>query len=272
MKQLLTILCLCLITLGTQAQNRILKKVMELKMSRTTDDDMPGTRGAAVAWHPIQKKYYASFAGNQEYPMSVFDATGKRLSEDDLSVMVDTRGIWYDPATKSICGNGYAASGWFRYTLNSAGIPTEYTSIKEEQYQPTDNSVGTYSTTKKMVAFLDGGKISYYDPKKDISEKSIVIHWGRKKGQEAGADENEFETKEGYNSTTAICTGIPKAEIGLLNITNNQIELYDESNGYMQQVLKLPSSAVTNERFNFAYANGIYWLFDIENRTWVGYK
>jgi hypothetical protein len=41
-----------------QAQlKQSLKKVMELKMPKTADDDMPGTRGASVAWHPVQKKY-----------------------------------------------------------------------------------------------------------------------------------------------------------------------------------------------------------------------
>ena len=35
------------------------KKVMELKMPKTVDDEMPGKRGACVAWHPVQKKYDA---------------------------------------------------------------------------------------------------------------------------------------------------------------------------------------------------------------------
>ena len=52
-----------------QAQTpQALKKVMELKMPKTVDDDMPGTRGASVVWHPVNKKYYACFAGNADYP------------------------------------------------------------------------------------------------------------------------------------------------------------------------------------------------------------
>ena len=59
-------------------------------MPKTADDDMPGTRGAGVAWHQY-KKYYANFAGNVGYPSAVFNATGKRLSSDDAETMVDTR-------------------------------------------------------------------------------------------------------------------------------------------------------------------------------------
>jgi hypothetical protein len=51
---------------------KTLKKTIELQMPKTLDDSMPGTRGAAVVWHPVQKKYYAAFAGNQGYPIGCF--------------------------------------------------------------------------------------------------------------------------------------------------------------------------------------------------------
>src|SRR5215831_11978397 len=99
MKRLL-FLALCIVTsLFTQAQTsakkpltqspQVLKKVIELKMPKTASDDMPGTRGASVAWHPLQKKYYAVFAGNMDYPLAVFDEKGKRLSDDDLFAYID---------------------------------------------------------------------------------------------------------------------------------------------------------------------------------------
>src|SRR5438552_2828335 len=92
---------------------KTLTKTIELKMPKTADDDMPGTRGAAVVWHPLQKKYYASFAGNEGYPMAVFDITGKRLSGDEQTCLKDTRGLWYNPKLNKICGNGHSDIGWF---------------------------------------------------------------------------------------------------------------------------------------------------------------
>ena len=95
-------------SLTIQAQKtQPLKQVIELKMPKTADDEKPGKRGASIVWHPVQKKYYAVFAGNVDFPMGVFDEKGKRLSPDDQIAMLDTRGLWYDPSTKLISGNAY---------------------------------------------------------------------------------------------------------------------------------------------------------------------
>lgn len=272
MKHLITAIFLCLFVPALQAQTKTLKKVLELKMPKTADDELCGTRGAAVAWHPVQKKYYAAFAGNAGFPLAVFDEKGKRISDAELTTRVDIRGMWYDPTTEKICGNGYNDYGWFAYQFDGRGIPMDYKIIKEGSFQPTENSVGTYSTTRKAACFLDGGKVSFYKIRADYSDESITIHFGRKKSDGVAEDENSYETKEGYNSTTAVCTGMAKGEIGMLNINDRQIELYNEADGFMQTVLRLPEEASLNDRFNFAYANGIFWLFDIDKRTWIGYK
>src|SRR5258705_5019326 len=57
---------------------KTLKRTIELKMpgqvfksKSTGEDSIPGTRGGAVVWHPVQKKYYAAFVGNERYPLAV---------------------------------------------------------------------------------------------------------------------------------------------------------------------------------------------------------
>src|SRR5258706_8069777 len=86
---------------------KTLKKTIELKMPgkvyvsvNTGNDSMPGTRGAAVIWHPVQKKYYAAFAGNWDYPLAVFNSTGQILSGEELTTKEDLRGLWYNPKLK----------------------------------------------------------------------------------------------------------------------------------------------------------------------------
>src|SRR5262245_4426823 len=74
-----------------------LKKVLELKMPKEG-----GANGASVAWHPVQKKYYAAMAGNTTYPLAVFDINGKRLSADDQTTMFDVRGLWYNSRSKKL--------------------------------------------------------------------------------------------------------------------------------------------------------------------------
>jgi len=280
-KTLLLVLAVTCTALVSHAQisGRSLKKASELKMPRTTDDEMPGTRGASVAWHPVQKKYYAAFAGNAEYPLAVFDITGKRLSDDALNTDVDTRGLWYNPKVKKLCGNGYANNGWFNYTLDpKTGIPTLYNIDFDGTNQPNDQCVGAYNPVKNEVLFLDGDNIVIYNGE-DAKEKEgtkITLHWGRTKSQGIAVKEEGKEDAvgppEGYNNTAIVYTGIPGAEIGVLNTNDRQVELYNSKTGFMAQKLKLPSAAVLETSFNFAYANGIYWLFNIEERTWVGYK
>jgi hypothetical protein len=67
-------------------------------------------------------------------------------------------------------------------------------------------------------------------------------------------------------------TGIPNAEFGLLNVMQRQVELYNEKTGLLTQKLKLPDDLPTWPAFNFGYANGTYWAFDQDTRTWTGYK
>ncbi|HMI78286.1 MAG TPA: hypothetical protein VK484_05805 [Ferruginibacter sp.] len=259
----------------SEAQPRIpLKKVMELQMRAKVeddDDDMPGTRGASVIWHPVQKKYYASFAGNTGYPMGVFDAKGKRLSDDKQTTMIDTRGLWYNPVTKSVSGNAYSENGWFAYTLDNSGIPTDINVLKEGMNQPDAQSVGTYNTIAKQVLFLKGGQVYTYDSEGSLLDSS-AIHYGRKKIDGAKEDEDLSYTPEDYNYTSLIYTGVKGQELGFLNITNKEVELYDIKTGFLTKILTMPETAKTEASFNFAFANGTYWLFNMELRKWVGYK
>lgn len=258
-------------TISLQAQLKTApKKVMELNMPKTAEDDMPGTRGACVVWHPLQKKYYAAMAGNAEFPLAVFDITGKRISDESLTAMKDTRGLWYNPATKEISGNGYDETGWFKYVLNKKGIPDSASTILEGLHQPDVQSVGSYSPVRKQVLFLAGNKVVLYSISGDLADEYVQINWGRKKADGKSEEETE-EAPSAYN-TSVIYTGIKNAELGFLNTETKQIELYDFLSGFLTQKIKLPDDAPVESLFNFAYANGIYWLFNIKARTWYGYR
>jgi hypothetical protein len=274
-KYLLFILTLITCNIAVNAQTtKTLKKVMELKMPKTAEDDMPGTRGACVAWHPVQKKYYAVMAGNALYPFAVYNAIGKRVSSDTLTAMIDSRGLWYNTVTKQICGNGYAENGWYSYKLDKTGVPEELIVNFPGANQPGEQAIGTFNALKKEVFFLNGSQIIKYSAA-DAStkeENNTLIHWGLTKKDGIAADEDIETVPEGYNYTSVVYTGIAGAEAGVLNIVENQIELYDYKTGFLSQKLKLPEDTVKESAFNFAFANGIYWLFDIENRVWMGYK
>jgi hypothetical protein len=254
------------------AQNRTLKKVMELQMPKTSEDEICGTRGAGVCWNPITKKYYAAFCGNVGFPMAVFNPEGKRISSDSLTTMEDIRGLWFNPSINRIMANGYDDIGWISYELNNAGIPKTYYYKFTGMNQPNEQSVGAYYSLLKSVVFRDGNQVVLYQNiSNDAVEvkESVLIHWGRKKSE--GPGEEDVTTGEDYNSNVVV-TNIKNAEFGFLNTAGKQIELYNFKDGYLQTTLKLPETAPVESIFNFSYSNGIYWLFDIANRKWIGYK
>lgn len=275
MKKYIILLILLAPTLFAHSQvtTKTLKKNLTLLMPRTTEDSMPGTRGASVVWHPLQKKYYAAMAGNIRYPMGVYNAAGKLLSPESLNTNEDVRGLWYNPVKKQIQGNSYSDYGWFYYNLDARGIPLESYIFKEGMNQPNDQVVGAFSIARQQVLFLASGMVYFYNANGEQLDNPLRIYWGRTKKDGISEDEtDEPSTPQDYNYTTLVFTGISGAELGFLNISNMQIELYNMADGFMTQVLKLPEDAAMNQSFNFAYTNGMYWLFNIELRTWTGYK
>ncbi len=245
-----------------------LKKVLTLKI--TTEG---GANGAGVVWHPIHKKYYAGMAGNENFQMGVFDAKGKLVSSDTLTTMVDLRGLWYNPKLNTIQSNAYASGGWNEYKLNKNGIPVGIKNLFEGMYQPNENGVGTYNPTTNQVYFLndeDNLLIAIYNMKDATAiENKLKLHL---QNVTLNADKDELYLDEEYNSTTALYTGIIKKEILLLNIDQNQIEFYNLKNGFMTSSKKFPEDTKLESMFNFAYANGIFWLFNKADREWIGYK
>ncbi len=257
------------ISAPAQSSSKTVKKVLELKMAKTVDDDMPGTRGAAVVWHPVQEKYYAVFAGNSAYPLSVFDSKGKRVSATDQAALFDIRGMWYNRVTKTLQMNGYSDNGWAEYKLDAKGIPDDVGVLFEGMNQPNEQSTGLYNAREKMVCFFDSdGKLYKYDLASGDPISTVTLYLGKI------SENNEFENEdviEGYN-LSAVYTDMPGSEIALLNHYERKIELYSLRTGFKVKEFNLPEDAPAETIFNFAFANGIYWLFDMKTRTWKGYK
>ncbi|MBN8686321.1 MAG: hypothetical protein J0M10_04865 [Chitinophagales bacterium] len=244
-----------------------LKEVMTLPMP---GDE--GANGASVAWHPVQKKYYAAIAGNVKFAMAVFDIKGKRLSSDTLKTGFDVRGLWYNPKKKNLQTNGYNDFGWGEYSLNSKGIPVFVKTIAEGMNQPAEQSVGAFNPVKNEIYFFnDEGNISVYNAADGIVKEDILLYLATLK-EEADDFIDNLEILYDYNLSTVVYTGIKGAELGLLSSATGEIELYDISTGYMTRALALPDTAPLEDNLNFSYANGIYWLFDKKTRSWKGYK
>ncbi|MBU3714291.1 MAG: hypothetical protein FGM46_05015 [Ferruginibacter sp.] len=237
-----------------------LKKKMTLQMPRKAEDEFSGTRGAAVVWNPKTKRYYASYAGNGGFPMAVFTKKGKRVSNDDLTTQMDTRGLWYNKNNNQIEGNAYSDNGWFYYELDKEGIPTTIQTIFEGMYQPDEQSFGMYNPIDNMVFFK--------------GEDNLVSIYNRETGEEAdllylykGDDEDEIDFSQ-YRSSIVIVDG----ELGLLNDQIMQIDFFSDKNGKHTRSAKLPEGTKIADLLSFSYANGYIWILDDETRSWNGFK
>jgi len=241
-----------------------LTKLLELKI-----EGEGGANGGSVVYHPVQKKYYAAIAGNTSFPMGVYDVKGKRLSPVEQKTMFDLRGLWYNPKTKNIQANGFKEYGWAEYTLDTKGIPISVKILQAGMNQPDSQNIAAFDPVENAVFFLNYGNVDKYDYADGKFIESITLYPGKTKNEDEDL-EDEFE--EVYNVTTVVYTGTSGAELGLLNDILKQVELYSIKTGYLTRVLKLPEDAPTNYWMNFAYSNGIYWLFNKDTRTWIGYK
>jgi hypothetical protein len=244
----------------------ILKKVMELKVI-----GKGGANGAAVAWDPVSKRYYTAVAGNSDFPLSVFNASGTLISDTNLKTLIDIRGLWFNTKTKTLQANGYNETGWVSYNTNSKGIPESVTTLFTGMTQPNEHTVGTYDAKNNYIYFLDNTEmlvIEQYDVASGKYLNTVFIHPGTTLSDIIDEDWDE-EVMSDYNTTSAIYTGITDSEIGLLNVIKSQIELFNLE-GLVTKVLTLPENTPVNEMFNFSYCNGIYWFFDKENRKWIG--
>ncbi|HEX4957503.1 MAG TPA: hypothetical protein VFV46_04945 [Lacibacter sp.] len=239
------------------------RRVFEIKIPEG------GANGAAVVYHPKEKLYYAAQAGNASFPLVIFDENGNVVSNSEQSTLIDIRGLWYNPKTKDIGGNGYAQFGWFNYELDKKGMVEKINVFKKGRYQPDDHSPGVLNTEDNEVLFLDGLNIVCFTTDGDEKRKTIQLYIGKKTSSDAGTG-NSFESD--YNTRSLIYTGKNGSEIGLLNIAQKQVELYSIKTGYMTKIVKLPLSFKPEAFFNFSYSNDIYWVFNKTTRIWNGFR
>jgi hypothetical protein len=230
-----------------------------------------GANAASVVYNPKTKRYYAAQAGNMNFPLVIFDESGSVVSDAEQTTMIDVRGLWYNPKTKNIEGNGYDDNGWFSYELDKNGLPEKVTVRKQGTNQPDGNSAGVLNTNDNEVLFLSGLNIVCYTTDGTDKRKTIQLHFGAT----SAADDTQLSATDfenSYNIRSLIYTGTKGAEIGLLNVAKKQVELYDIKTGYMKQVVQLPAGFKIETYFNFSYSNDTYWLFDKEERYWYGYR
>jgi hypothetical protein len=239
------IMGLILLGAGLMAFSPKLKMVEELKpgLKLKFQNQENGTYANAVVYNPKLNLYYASYAGNEAYPLETFDKKGKPLYS--TSTGADMRGMWWNPKTEKLEGNCFSDGGIVNVEIKSTGYagggPRK---VLPGRYQPDDQSAGAFDPVENHILYYMEGKVYKY---------------GRLNG--------DF-----INYNTLIFTGQQGVEIGILNYVGKEIYFFDKKSGGLTKTMKLPADAPASDRMRFAFANNYVWLYDHGVRTWIGYK
>ncbi len=215
-----------------------------------------GTNGSAVAYIPERKQYVCVIAGNVSYPLEIFDATGKSIANGKAGV--DSRGLWYNPNTKQIEGNGYDDTGIYSYSFSTSGeeLRSNIEMLRNGMIQPNDQVVGVYDPDENEILYLEGDR---------------VIRYSRSAFTRSGSLGLDIPSGSNVNETTLGYTGIPKAELCLLDHSKKELLFFDKATGNFTKSIALPASFVTDSWFRWSFANGRVWSYDVMSRTWTGY-
>lgn len=216
-----------------------------------------GTNGSSLAYNPKTQLYYSVIAGNASYPLEVFDASGNNVYTTNAGN--DMRGLWYNKKVKAVQGNTYNMKGIMEMSLDENGYPSIGSKNIGNCGQPDAQSVGVFDR-KKYIYYFDGKLVRIYDPKKsEVKSETLVM-------------EELMDGSYTINSTSMIYTGVKKHEYGFLDYNAKKVYLVNKKTGEITATVNLPSDAVTNDMFRFAYANGYVFLYDTQERAWTGYK
>jgi hypothetical protein len=216
-----------------------------LKLSLQSED---GTNGCAVVWNPKLRLYYSVIAGNASFPIDIFDESGKWKNVTNAGI--DNRGMWFNAKSGRLNGHSYQGE-IIEWELSGNGTP-ENTSILVET-GPEGQSVAT------------SGKGLIYLYKEGVIEKYSA------KGKKSGAINLSDFNAEKYNAYSMGFTGVKGYEIVLLNLENTALDFFNLK-GKRTASINLPGEVPYAENFRFSFANNYAWLYDVDTRTWSGYK
>ncbi len=216
-----------------------------------------GTNASGVAYNPNLNIYYAVIAGNSGFPYETFDVIGNPLFQTNAGF--DFRGLWWNPNTNEVEGNGYNTFGLWTSNLNGSGYAQNTgTTIFAGQNQPDAQSCGDYDCQANEIVYYFNGSIYRYSRANAAFLGSYPLT-----GSPVPVGN--------WNTTSVIYTGCAGNEIGIEDYVGRNILLFNKATGAYSGMSALPATAVTNNSFRFSYANNLVWLYDVNTRKWTSF-
>lgn len=213
---------------------------------------------ATLVWHPVKARYYSLRIGNSTFPLETWVA-GSSTSVCTATAGIDSRGIWYNPATNAIERNCFGTLGWATLDIDAAACATgAFTTIFSGQLQATDQSVAAFDPVLNQV-------LTYAAATTSVQFRS------RATGAVVQTLLLTGTSFTNVNTESIIWTGQAGYEIGLLNYVTKRVLLFSRATGAFTGQSQLPAAAATNGQFRFCYTNNRVWLFNGLLRKWNAY-
>lgn len=210
---------------------------------------------SGLAFNPVLGLYYSVNAGSPSYPLDTYNEDGS-LAATVISGF-DYRGVWWEPTTQHLIGNGYATLGIFDQNLQvGTGLPLGTGTVVLTSNQPDVQSIGDLDTEANEILYYFAGSIHRYSASTNALLGTYAIT-----GMPGGVGS--------LNSNTVMYIGCPGKEVALYDYVNRQVQYVNKSTGAYSGSTQLPSDAPQRASFGLSYANGSVWIYD--QGAWHGY-
>lgn len=257
MRKLLTGIALIVLQVAVYGQTLLSSANSSMKL---VIHSKGGYNGLAVTYNPKTQLYYTVFAGNQMFPLEVFNSGGDFVAGYEAGF--DLRGMWYNKKKNTLDGIQFQNEAACSIELTASGEVGQKQG-SDFSYEENPNSVGVYHEKYKKVLFVTNeGVVNLYTPGKN-AVKTIDL-------QVNGSLKD-------YNLRAPVCTSVKGRELALFNIRTLKLDFFDLKTGAMNGSVKLNlvgcnSGFALPDNFRLAYANNLVWVYDTDSRTWYGFN
>jgi len=190
-----------------------------------------GTNGSAVTYNATSGLYYTIIAGNEDYPIDVFDASGNWQTY--ITAGQDMRGFWYNSTNNTLEGNNTKGE-LYAWGLNSRGIPGSnpkslYKNVPVQNLQCVD-----YNFNDIIYQYYNG-----------VVYSTSANKPGKMKKIKLAIASGEIEN---YSSYSMGYTGVAGYEIVLLNGATQSVVFFNKKGKFVNTV-KLPEDTLAWSAF-----------------------
>jgi hypothetical protein len=213
---------------------------------------------SGVAYNPAYNVYYSVDAGSGSYPIETYSSTGGS-PVFTVAASFDYRGLWWNPNTNQLVGNGNSSLGEVTHVLNGSGYATGVTNtVFTGMAQPSSQSCASYDYNANEIIGYGNNSIYRYNAASGVFLGAYAVT-----GLPV-AYSNMDSTSLGYTG----CTGM---EICLYDHNNKAVYFINKATGAYVSTSQLPNTASGGDRFMFAFANNMAWVFDPSTLVWQSY-